>query len=271
LIDTATGSVAQQIDYDTFGTVLLDTNPGFQPFGFAGGLYDPDTRLTRYGLRDYDAETGGWATKDPRGFSGGPNLYVYAANDPVNLMDPLGDNPRNPYVERTIAAMRTPYPPAVTPEPPPSSPRVPSPAPAVEPTISLGPEPLGRVAREPLSLPEPYPPPGGGTRLPSGWGRICRATPYVAAGIEIGYWGYLAYKQEWGQLTQSVVRSTPVGDTGWGAFDVVQQASAGDLQGAGWTYVKNSVPIIGLGAWAGERLTSDAYTLQPWKAEWWPF
>ncbi len=32
-------------------------NPSFQPFGFAGGLYDLDTKLTRFGARDYDAET----------------------------------------------------------------------------------------------------------------------------------------------------------------------------------------------------------------------
>ena len=26
-------------------------------FGFAGGLYDHDTKLTRFGYRDYDAQT----------------------------------------------------------------------------------------------------------------------------------------------------------------------------------------------------------------------
>jgi len=30
----------------------------FQPFGFAGGLYDQHAKLTRFGERDYDAETG---------------------------------------------------------------------------------------------------------------------------------------------------------------------------------------------------------------------
>jgi hypothetical protein len=29
----------QELRYDAFGRVVLDTNPGFQPFGFAGGLY----------------------------------------------------------------------------------------------------------------------------------------------------------------------------------------------------------------------------------------
>jgi RHS repeat-associated protein len=62
--------------------VLQDTNPGFQPFGFAGGIYDTDTKLVRFGARDYDAEVGRWTAKDPVGFEGdGSNLYVYVTND----------------------------------------------------------------------------------------------------------------------------------------------------------------------------------------------
>lgn len=91
VVDVATGAVAQRIDYDEFGKVISDSNPGFQPFGFAGGLYDQDTKLVRFGARDYDAETGRWTAKDPIGFRGGQsNLYAYAENDPVNLYDPDG-------------------------------------------------------------------------------------------------------------------------------------------------------------------------------------
>jgi RHS repeat-associated protein len=91
VIDTSTGHIVQRLAYDTFGRVTFDDNPGFQPFGFAGGLYDPDTKLTRFGARDYDAETGRWTAKDPILFSGGDtNLYGYVLNDPVNWLDPWG-------------------------------------------------------------------------------------------------------------------------------------------------------------------------------------
>ena len=88
VVNTSTGEVIQELEYDAFGNVRRDTNPGFQPFGFAGGLYDRDTRLARFGARDYDAETGRWTAKDPILFAGGdPNLYGYALGDPVNFVD----------------------------------------------------------------------------------------------------------------------------------------------------------------------------------------
>ena len=91
VISTVTEQVVQQMDYDEFGNVTNDTNPGFQPFGFAGGLYDTDTKLVRFGARDYDAETGRWTAKDPIGFNGGDvNLYRYVLNNPINWIDSHG-------------------------------------------------------------------------------------------------------------------------------------------------------------------------------------
>jgi RHS repeat-associated protein len=79
------------MDYDAFGNVTKDTNPGFQPFGFAGGLYDQHSKLVRFGARDYEAEAGRWTAKDPLLFANGnTNLYTYGNNNPVKHRDPSG-------------------------------------------------------------------------------------------------------------------------------------------------------------------------------------
>jgi RHS repeat-associated protein len=109
VVDVNTGVIRQRMDYDEFGNVIAEweydpnevllcgpTDCGsgdqqFQPFGFAGGLYDRDTGLMRFGARDYDPEVGRWLSKDPILFDGGDtNLYGYVLQDPVNLVDPFG-------------------------------------------------------------------------------------------------------------------------------------------------------------------------------------
>jgi len=88
----SSGLIVKRIDYDSFGNVILDADPSFRiPIGFAGGLYDADTGLVRFGVRDYDPAIGRWTAKDPIDFAGGDvNLYEYVENDPINLFDPLG-------------------------------------------------------------------------------------------------------------------------------------------------------------------------------------
>jgi RHS repeat-associated protein len=91
VVDINTGNIVQNLDYDAWGNILVDTSPGFQPFGFAGGHYDSDTGLTRFGARDYDPRIGRWTAQDPIGHaSQDTNLYTYVYNDPVNNIDPSG-------------------------------------------------------------------------------------------------------------------------------------------------------------------------------------
>jgi len=91
VLDTQSGQVAEQLDYDEYGRTLTDTNPALQPFGYAGGLKDTDTGLVHFAARDYDPEVGRWTTKDPIGLQGGDtDLYAYAGGDPINNTDPTG-------------------------------------------------------------------------------------------------------------------------------------------------------------------------------------
>jgi len=117
LIADSAGNVVKRVEYDTFGNIISDSSPSFNvPFGFAGGLHDRDTRLVRFGHRDYDPETGRWTAKDPIGFAGGDtDLYGYCVNDPVNWADPKGliilpENPHGlPYCWKHDPTNRYPY------------------------------------------------------------------------------------------------------------------------------------------------------------------
>ncbi len=88
----STGAIFKTMEFDEFGIKVSLPDPTFDfPFGFAGGVYDADTKLTRFGARDYDASIGRWVSKDPILFEGRQaNLYVYVGNDPINWADPLG-------------------------------------------------------------------------------------------------------------------------------------------------------------------------------------
>jgi RHS repeat-associated protein len=90
VVNATSGEVAQQLDYDEFGMMTRDTNPGFQPFGYAGGIYETSSGLTRFGYRDYDAVSGRWTSKDPLGFGGGSNFYEYVLGNPIGAIDIWG-------------------------------------------------------------------------------------------------------------------------------------------------------------------------------------
>lgn len=54
--------------------------------------------MVRFGVRDYDPETGRWTSKEPILFAvGETSLYGYAGEDPINAIDPSGRDSFMPY------------------------------------------------------------------------------------------------------------------------------------------------------------------------------
>jgi RHS repeat-associated protein len=91
VINSTTGQIIQQMDYDEYGSVTNSSGQQIVPMGFAGGIYDAQTGLTRFGARDYEAMSGRWITSDKARFKGGQtNFFVYSSNDPINQEDPTG-------------------------------------------------------------------------------------------------------------------------------------------------------------------------------------
>ncbi len=65
-------------------------------YRYTGKERDEESGLYYHGARYYAVWLGSWSACDPAGMIDGPNVYVYAANNPVNLNDPLGTNSQRP-------------------------------------------------------------------------------------------------------------------------------------------------------------------------------
>ncbi len=111
------GKVAAKYDYEPFGRFKETTGSTINnPYTFTGREYDSETGLYFYRARYYDAKIGRFVSEDPLNLASiqlplnaSPSasiilslqdllilpakfhLYVYAGNNPVNLIDPTGE------------------------------------------------------------------------------------------------------------------------------------------------------------------------------------
>ena len=86
-VTDSSGTVLGINRYDEYGQPQ-STNLGV--FGYTGQAWLPSLGAWYYKARVYEPELGRFLQIDPIGTEGGPNLYAYVLNDPVNFTDSLG-------------------------------------------------------------------------------------------------------------------------------------------------------------------------------------
>ena len=86
-------NVVASFEYQPFGTVIRrgGTAPDLVVYRFTGQELDTQTSLYNFNARLYDPWLGRFYAVDPKSVGFSP--YVYAANDPLDLNDPTGEEP----------------------------------------------------------------------------------------------------------------------------------------------------------------------------------
>jgi len=83
-------AIAWKAVYTPFGEAVTSIATVENPFRFPGQYYDPETGLHYNYFRYYNPQTGRYITPDPIGLKGGINLFAYALDNPISLIDPIG-------------------------------------------------------------------------------------------------------------------------------------------------------------------------------------
>lgn len=94
---TTGGAMLESYDYEPYGSLNVTSklDPAMTPpsdFGYADLFYHQKSGLYLTKYRAYDPDTGRWLSRDPVGESAGLNLYSYVGANPINRIDPLGED-----------------------------------------------------------------------------------------------------------------------------------------------------------------------------------
>ena len=92
VITDQTQTEVNTYSYTPFGIIINQQENITNPFKFAGqyGIMDEGNNIYYMRARYYDASVGRFISEDPSGMTDGPNLYSYVLSNPVNYVDPDG-------------------------------------------------------------------------------------------------------------------------------------------------------------------------------------
>jgi RHS repeat-associated protein len=92
LVKATDGTISAQYEYGPFAELIRVTGAmgKTNPIRFSSKYNGDESDFLYYGYRYYNPSTGRWLNRDPIAEQGGPNVYLCAKNNPVDLIDPYG-------------------------------------------------------------------------------------------------------------------------------------------------------------------------------------